>query len=55
MSDQEPLEDIIRRFRCGGLEFAMATPPRIVKLLMAVPYKKFIHEILERISFFKKP
>ena len=32
MSEKEPLEDVVRRFKRGGLEFAMMTPPGIVKL-----------------------
>ena len=32
MSEKEPLEDVVRRFKRGGLESAMATLPRVVKL-----------------------
>ena len=32
MSEKEPLEDVVRRFQRGGLESAMTTPPRVVKL-----------------------
>ena len=32
MSEKEPLEDIVRQFQRGGLESAMMTPPRVVKL-----------------------
>ena len=32
MSKKEPLEDVVRRFECGGLEPTMTTPSRVVKL-----------------------
>ena len=32
MSEKEPLEDVVRRFKRGGLNFTMTMPPRIVKL-----------------------
>ncbi len=40
MLDLEPFEDVVRRFRRGGLEFTMATPPRIMKLTSSAPSRQ---------------
>ena len=32
LSEEEPLEDIVRRFQSGGLHSTMITPPKVVKL-----------------------
>ena len=32
LSEEEPLEDIVRWFQSAGLQYAMATPPKVVKL-----------------------
>ena len=32
MFEKEPLEDVVRRFQRGGLESAMTTPPKGVKI-----------------------